>query len=429
MSIMNENTGKQPVAEGRASSTPAARALLIALIFVAIALNYVDRQVLALLKPTLESQFEWSDRDYALLGTAFQITAALSFLFVGWFVDQFGVRRALGWGVGLWSLAGIAHAFAATVSQFVMARIALAAAETVGTPAAVKAAAVYLPVRQRSFALGIGNMAPNIGAIVTPLLIPPFALAFGWKAAFIVTGALGFVWLIFWVLGTRTLIPVDQATEASAPPTPADQPSNVNWGELLSDRRTWAIIGAKFLSDLGWFFLLFFMPDFFARVFNMKQGTLGGPTALTYSFAAIGALSSGMVFPYFLSKGWSMNRSRKTSMFLYACMILPMPLAIYAPGPWSAAAIIGIALFAHQGFSTNVFGMTADAIPVSRVATVIGAGAVAGNLSGAGMIWFAGFSLSNGLGYWPMFAICASAYLLALLWIHLMLPVIRPAHA
>lgn len=429
MSIENHDAGQDAQVYHSPVSTPGARALLIGLIFVAIALNYVDRQVLALLKPTLEAQFEWSDRDYALLGTAFQITAALSFLFVGWFVDRFGVRRALGWGVGLWSLAGIAHAFAATVSQFVMARVALAAAETVGTPAAVKSAAVYLPVKQRSFALGLGNTAPNIGAIVTPLLIPPFALAFGWKAAFIVTGALGFIWLIFWVLGTRNLIPVDQVTEASAPPTPADQPSRVNWGELLSDRRTWAVIGAKLLSDLGWFFLLFFMPDFFARVFNMKQGTLGGPTALAYSFAAIGALSSGMLFPYFLSKGWSMNRARKTSMFFYACMILPMPLAIYAPGPWSAAAIIGIALFAHQGFSTNVFGMTADAVPVSRVATVIGAGAVAGNLSGAGMIWFAGFSLSNSLGYWPMFAICASAYLLALLWIHLMLPVIRPAHA
>lgn len=429
MSIENSTAEPGVAISNKPVSSPKARALLIGLIFVAIALNYVDRQVLALLKPTLEAQFEWSDRDYALLGTAFQITAALSFLFVGWFVDRFGVRRALGWGVGLWSLAGIAHAFAATVSQFVMARIALAAAETVGTPAAVKSAAVYLPVKQRSFALGLGNTAPNIGAIVTPLLIPPFALAFGWKAAFIVTGALGFIWLIFWIFGTRNLIPVDQVTEASAPPTPADQPSKVNWGELLSDRRTWAVIGAKLLSDLGWFFLLFFMPDFFARVFDMKQGTLGGPTALAYSFAAIGALSSGLLFPYFLSKGWSMNRSRKTSMFFYACMILPMPLAIYAPGPWSAAAIIGVALFAHQGFSTNVFGMTADAVPVSRVATVIGAGAVAGNLSGAGMIWFAGFSLSNGLGYWPMFAICASAYLLALLWIHLMLPVIRPAHA
>lgn len=402
------------------------RRLLIGLIFVAIALNYVDRQVLALLKPTLEARFQWSDSDYALLGTAFQITAAISFLFVGWFVDRFGVRRALGWGVGLWSAAGIVHALAATVTQFVLARIALAAAETVGTPAAVKSAAVYLPLKERSFALGLGNTAPNIGAIVTPLLIPPFALAFGWQAAFIVTGALGFVWLVFWILGTRGLVPVADET---APAVPADAPAKVDWAELFSDRRTWAVVGAKLLSDLGWFFLLFFMPDFFSRVFAMKQATLGGPTALAYSFAAIGALSSGLLFPYFLSRGWSINRARKTSMLFYACMILPMPLAIYAPGPWAAAAIIGVALFAHQGFSTNVFGMTADMVPVSRVATVIGAGAVAGNLSGAAMIWFAGYSLMHGLGYWPMFAICGSAYLLALLWIHLLLPIIRPAHA
>lgn len=400
------------------------RRMLIALIFVAIALNYVDRQVLALLKPTLEREFGWSDREYALLGTAFQITAAASFLVVGWIVDRLGVRRALGWGVGLWSVAGMAHAAASTVAQFVAARVALAAAETVGTPAAVKSAAVYLPLQQRSFALGLSNTAPNIGAILTPLLIPPFALAFGWKAAFIVTGALGFVWLAFWVFGTRSLRPI---AHAAPDLSPASAGAAISWGALVRDRRTWAIVGAKLLSDLGWFFLLFFMPDFFARVFGLKQGTLGGPTALAYSFAAIGALSSGLLFPALIRRGWTMNRARKTSMFFYACMILPMPLAILAPGPWSAAAIIGVALFAHQGFSTNIFGLTADAVPSGRVATVIGAGAVAGNLSGAAMIWFAGRALSMGLGYWPMFAICAFAYLLALGWVHLMLPVIRPA--
>ena len=404
-------------------STPRARALLIGLIFIAIALNYVDRQVLALLKPTLQARFDWNDSDYALLGTTFQITAAISYLVVGWFVDRFGVRRALGWGVAMWSLAGIAHAFAATVSQFVIARVALAAAETVGTPAAVKSAAVYLPVRERSFALGLGNTAPNIGAIVTPLVIPPLALAFGWQAAFIVTGALGFAWLVFWIVGTRNLMPVEVPLAA-----PTDNVSaKLNWSALFSDRRSWAVVGAKLLSDLGWFFLLFFIPDFFARVFAMKQGTLGGPTAVAYGFAAMGALSSGLLFPLLLNQGWSMNRARKTSMLFYACLILPLPLAIYAPNPWVAALIIGVALFAHQGFSTNVFGMTADAVPVARVATVISTGAVAGNLSGAGMIWFAGYSLMHRWGYWPMFAICASAYLLALLWIHLMLPVIRPA--
>jgi len=416
------------------ASSAASRRLLIALIFVAIALNYVDRQVLALLKPTLEAEFGWSNSDYALLGSAFQITAAISFIFVGWIVDRFGVRRALGWGVGLWSLAGMAHAVAGSVTQFVAARVALAAAETVGTPAAVKSAAVYLPIRERSFALGLGNTAPNIGAILTPLLIPPLALAFGWKAAFVVTGALGFVWLIFWVLGTRRLVPIAEAAVAPVAETaPAlatkaaavADGGRVDWGALLRDRRTWAIIGAKLLSDLFWFFWLFWSPDFFARTFGMPQSALGVPVAVIYVFAAVGALSSGLLFPRLLARGWSVNRARKTSMLIYALAILPMPLAAYVADPWTACLIIGVALFAHQGFSTNVFGLAADVVPAMRVATVIGAGAVAGNLSGAGMIEFAGWSIDAGFGYWPMFAVCGSAYLLATLWVHLMLPVIR----
>ncbi len=396
------------------------RRLLIALLFVAIALNYVDRQVLALLKPTLQARFGWDDQDYAMLGTAFQVTAAVAYAAIGWFVDRVGVRRALGWGVGVWSGAGIAHAFAATIPQFIAARVVLAAAETVGTPAAVKSAATYLPVAERSFALGLGNTAPNIGAIVTPLIIPPLALAFGWRAAFIVTGGLGFVWLLCWFAGTRGLVPVD----ASVP-----ERAGTDWRALFADRRTWAVVGAKLFSDLGWFFLLFFLPDFFARVFGMSQATLGGPTALAYTFAAGGALSSGLAFPALLRRGWSMNRARKGSMLVYALLILPLPLAIAAPGPWAAAVVVGIGLFAHQGFSTNVFGLAADAVPVARVATVVGVGAVAGNLSGAALIAFAGWSLAHGHGYWPMLGIVAVAYLAALAWVHLLVPVIRPAHA
>ncbi len=400
----------------------ARRRLLIALLFVAIALNYVDRQVLALLKPTLQARFAWDDQDYALLGTAFQVTAAVAYAVIGWFVDRVGVRRALGWGVGVWSAAGIAHAFAATLTQFVAARVVLAAAETVGTPAAVKSAATYLPVRERSFALGLGNTAPNIGAMLTPLLIPPLALAFGWQAAFVVTGGLGFVWLLAWFAGTRGLVPI-AAPDAGTPRAATD------WAALFADRRTWAIVGAKLFSDLGWFFLLFFLPDFFARVFHLGQAALGGPTALPYAFAAAGALSSGLLFPWLLARGWSMNRARKGSMLVYALLIVPLPLALLAPGPWAAAVVIGIGLFAHQGFSTNIFGLAADAVPVARVGTVIGLGAVAGNLSGAAMSAFAGWSLMHGHGYWPMLAIVAGAYLVALAWVQLCVPVVRPAHA
>ena len=400
--------------------TAGGRRLLVALLFVAIALNYVDRQVLALLKPTLEAEFGWSSREFAHLGSVFQIAAASALLFVGWFIDRVGVRLALGLGVALWSLAGMAHAFASTVQQFVIARVALAAAESVGTPAAVKTAAVYLPLKQRSFALGLFNTAPNIGAILTPLLIPPLALAFGWRAAFLVTGALGFVWLGFWILGTRNLRPVEAVTAAT--PKPA------SWAALLQDRRSWTIIGAKAITDLVWWFVLFWMPDFFHRVFGMEQGKLGYPIVLIYLLAACGALSSGWLFPRLIDKGYNINDARKRSMLFYALLILPMPLALMTGNPWVAALLIGVGLFAHQGFSTNIFGLTADIIPGSGVARVVAMGAVAGNLSGSLMLELTGWSIDNGHGYWPMFTICAIAYLLALAFVQLMLPVIRPAN-
>jgi ACS family hexuronate transporter-like MFS transporter len=400
--------------------TAGGRRLLVALVFVAIGLNYVDRLVLSLLKPTLEVEFGWSSSDFAHLGSAFQAAAAVALVFVGWFIDRVGVRLALGLGVALWSLAGMAHAFAATVQQFVVARVALAVAESVGTPAAVKTAAVYLPLKQRSFALGLFNTAPNIGAILTPLLIPPLAVAFGWRAAFLVTGALGFVWLAFWILGTRNIRPVEAVT--------ATTPKPANWGALLQDRRSWTIIGAKAITDLVWWFVLFWMPDFFHRVFGMGQVKLAYPMILIYLLAACGALSSGWLFPRLIDKGYTINAARKRSMLFYALLILPMPLALMTGNPWVAALLIGVGLFAHQGFSTNIFGLTADIIPGSGVARVVAMGAIAGNLSGGLMLELTGWSIDNGHGYWPMFAICAAAYLLALGFIQVMLPVIRPAN-
>jgi ACS family hexuronate transporter-like MFS transporter len=396
-----------------------ARKILILLLFTGTALNYVDRQVLALLKPTLEAQFNWTDQDYAHLGSVFQFSAAAALLVVGWFVDKFGVRLAYGAAVAVWSLAGMGHAIAASVSQFVVARSVLAVAESVNTPAAVKAAATYLPIKERSFGLGIVNTAPNIGAILTPLLIPPLALMFGWRSAFVLTGALGFVWLGFWLVGTKSLKPA-----TTAKPSKRDG----NWGELLRDRRTWAVIGAKALTDCVWWFLLFWLPDLFARVFHMSQGSLGWPIAVIYTMAALGALSSGSLFPRLIDLGLSVNKARKGSMLFYALLILPIPLALQVSTPLAAALLIGLALFAHQGFSTNIFGMTADIVPTGRVASVMAAGAVAGNLTGIAIIEVAGWTLTNNVGYWPMFAFAAGAYLAALAWIQLVLPVIRPAH-
>ena len=403
---------------GTAATISRAAAIgLVTLLFLGNALNYVDRQVLALLKPTLEAEFNWSDRDFAHLGSAFQFAAAGAYLGVGWFIDRFGVRMSYAIGIVVWSAAGMAHALAMTVQQFVAARVALAVGESVSTPAGLKAAALYLPQKQRSLAIGVINTSSNIGAIVTPLLIPPFAIAFGWKAAFVVTGALGFIWLGFWWVGTRQLRPLGDLPERASVP----------WGELLRDRKSWTVIGAKMLTDAVWWFVLLWMPDFFNRVFGMGQAQLGWPIAIIFTLAALGAVTSGALFPLLLARGYTTNRARKTSMLFYALVVLAMPLAMATGSPWIAAVLIGTGLFAHQGFSTNIFGMTADIVPATRVASVISLGAVAGNLAGTVTIEAAGWSLENGHGYTPLFLYCGAAYLAALALIHILQPRLEPA--
>ena len=394
-------------------STRAMR-LLITLLFFGTIINYIDRQVLSLLKPTIEKAYGWGDAEFAHFASVSQLSAALALFFVGWLIDRFGVKWAYGVAVAVWSLAGMAHAFAANVTQFVTARAVLVAAESVNTPAAVKSAAQFLPMKLRSMAVGIVNTAPNIGNIIAPLTVVPFALAYGWQAAFLVTGALGFVWLVFWVLGTRHLMPIARAagTEQARPAI----------REALSDRKTWAIAGAKAITDMFWWFFTFWLPDLFHKVFNLSQQGLIGPTALAFSLAAVGALCGGALFPALLSRGLSVNAARKTAMLLFALAIVPIPLALSAASPWTAAALIGLGLFAHQGFSTNIFGFAADAVPATRVATVMAIGAIAGNLAGFGIQEATGWLLSGGYGYQPLFLAAAGAYLLALGWVHLLVP-------
>jgi ACS family hexuronate transporter-like MFS transporter len=389
------------------------RWLVVGLVFVAIVLNYVDRQILALLKPTLQAEFDWSDRDYSHMASAFQFSAALAFLGTGWFIDKVGLRWGFALGVGVWSLAGMAHAFATTVAGFVTSRAVLGAAESIGTPAAVKTAATYFNARERSIALGIGGIAPNVGAILTPLLIPLMALAMGWQATFLIAGGLGLVWVVVW-LAVRLPEQPGAAAEAAAPKVP--------WRSLLSDRRQWAVILAKALTDQVWWFLLFFMPDLFHRLFGLSQGTLGLPVALVYFMAALGGLTGGYLPARLMGRGWTLNAARKTTMLIYALLILPVPLLVHAESAWIAALTLGLALFAHQGFSTNVFGLTTDVFPARIVGSAIGIGAFAGNLSGMGMIEFAGWSLDAGHGYLPMLLVCAVTYLLALAAVQLILP-------
>jgi ACS family hexuronate transporter-like MFS transporter len=392
------------------------RWLIVVLVFIAIMLNYVDRQILALLKPTLQAEFGWSDRHYSHMGSAFQFSAAIAFLGTGWFIDKVGLRRGFALGVGAWSLAAMAHAFTTTVGGFIAARAALGAAEAVGTPAAVKTAATYFNKRERSTVLGIGNMAPNIGAVITPLTVPLLAVWMGWQATFLIAGGLGLIWVVAW-LAVR--LPPQPGADTDAPA------ESVPWASMLRDRRQWALIGAKALTDQVWWFLLFFMPDLFNRMFGLSQGTLGLPVALVYTLAALGALTGGYLPTYLMNRGVPLNRARKGTMLLYALIITMVPLVLLMSNPWAAAVLLGIALFAHQGFSTNVFAFTTDVFPARVVGTAIGIAAFAGNLSGMGMIEFAGWSLDTGRGYGPMLFVCAGSYLAALAVLHLLVPRIQ----
>ncbi len=392
------------------------RWLIVGLAFVAIMLNYVDRQIIALLKPTLEAQFHWDDRDYGNMASAFQFAAALAFLGTGWFIDRVGLRRGFALGVGIWSLAGMAHALVGSVGGFVAARAVLGAAESIGTPAQVKTAAVYFPPEKRSFMIGIGNMASNIGAVVAPLAIPPLALWLGWRAAFLVTGGLGLIWVVLWLI-VAPATPTAETTSRAALP----------WRALLADRRQWALVAAKMFSDNVWWFLLFFSPDLFHRMFGLSQGTLGLPVAFIYAMAALGALFGGWLPSRLMAGGIDPDRARKGAMLLYALLILPVPLLLLVHSAWAAAALLGLALFAHQGFSTNVFAMAADMFPARIVGSAIGVAAFAGNLAGMAMIQLAGWSLYGGFGYAPLLFICGGSYCVALALVQMLVPHIEIA--
>jgi ACS family hexuronate transporter-like MFS transporter len=391
---------------------------ILALSFLAGTLNYVDRQVIAILKPVLQAEFGWSDQDYGHLGTIFQFSAALTYLGIGYVIDRVGLWRGYAAGVSIWSAACMAHAAASQLAQFMVARVVLAAAEAVQTPASMKAIAEWFPQNQRALAVGIVNTSSNIGAIIAPLLVPFIAIQAGWRAAFLVTGALGFVWLIAW-----WTVPAQTQGQPVATETPGDRP---RLKVLLGLRPTWAIVSAKALTDMVWWFLLFWAPDFLHRQFQLDLKSAGPPLAAIYGLAALGAFTGGLLPTCLLRQGVSANGARKVSMLIYALLITPLPLVLQVSNPWYAVLFIGMALFAHQGFSTNIFAIAVEAFDARSVATVISFGALAGNTSGMLMLEFTGWVLTHHHTYLPMFVISASVYLVALGLIHLLLPQLRP---
>lgn len=405
--------------------SPKRRGLLLALVICSGILNYADRQIIAVLKPMLQDQLHWSDSDYGRLTAIFQLAAAFAYLAAGWIVDRLGWRRANIAAVGSWSLAAMAHAVARTMGQFTLARIALGATESLGTPTSIKTIATLFEARGRSAALGAMNAAGNVGAIITPLFVPTLAVTLGWEAAFLFTGGIGLAWVAAWLLASRG--PEEGATPeatrvAAATQTAPPAATQLPWHSVLTDRRTWAIAGAKVLTDQVWWFLLFWAPDFFHRNFNLGMQGFAIPIAIIYLTAALGSLIGGWASGRLIANGMPVTEARKTVMLVSALLVTPVPLALLVDNYWIAVALLSLTLSAHQGFSVNLFALTTDVTPSSRVGTVISVAALFGNLSGMVVLQSAGWLIGGGYGYGPLFGLAAVAYLLALAWVRWLIP-------
>lgn len=399
-----------------ASAAERRRWLLLGLVILAGILNYVDRQVIAVLKPLIEVDMGWTDADYGRLASLFQLAAALAYIGTGWIVDRMGVKWATPAGVAAWSLAAMAHGWAMTMGQFSAARIALGATESMGTPSFVKTIGSVFSAKMRSVAFGISNGAGNVGAIITPLILPALAAAIGWRGSYVVVGAIGFIWVLMWMAVTRGVTFVNTADTGKPRNTGTDLKV------MFSDRRTWGLAGAKAMSDQVWWLLLFWAPDFFHRVFGLSVAQLGVPLAVVYGMAAIGSVSAGWIASRLMARGYSLNTVRKGMMLVCALLVTPVPLAIYAHNLWVAVGLLGLTLAAHQGFSVSIFSTIADIIPKARVGTVTSFGALCGNFAGMGIVLLAGELLTAGKGYAPLLIIAACSYLAALAWLQLWLP-------
>lgn len=417
---------------------------ICALIFFATTINYLDRAVISLLKPDLEITFNWTESDYADIVIAFQLSYAVGMLLAGRLVDKLGTKIGYALSLILWSIASIGHAIVRSTFGFVVARSFLGLSEAGNFPAAIKATAEWFPKKERAFATGIFNSGTNIGAILAPLTVPFIAAKWGWQEAFIITGAIGFIWLIFWFIYYE--VPAKQKRLSKAEydyihsdldekepdaGTPAGKAERVPWLKLLQYRQAWAFVLGKFMTDPIWWFYLFWLPAFLQAEYGLTGTQIAFPVALVYTMSSVGSIFGGWLPLYLIKKNMPVFKARKLSMFLYALFVLPVFFAqlLGRTDMYLAVIIIGIAASAHQAWSANIFTTVSDMFPKKAVASVTGMGGMAGALGGMLIAFLAGklfdhYKALNHLetGYYIMFTICALAYLVAWLIMHVLAP-------
>ncbi|MDB5454987.1 MAG: major facilitator superfamily 1 [Caulobacter sp.] len=405
------------------------RWVIVGLLFAAMIINYVDRQTIGLLKADLSKEFGWNETDYANLVIYFQLAYALAYVAWGKIMDKIGARWGFGVAFLIWQVAHISHAAARSLGGFIFARMALGVGEAGGFPGGIKAVAEWFPKKERALATGIFNAGTNIGAIVTPLVVPGIVLAFGWQMAFIVTGVAGLVWLPLWLIvyrRPREQKRVGAAELAHIEQDPADPVEKIGWLTLLTKRETWAFALGKFLIDPIWWMFLFWLPDFLGKRHGLDLKSFGPPLVAIYLLSDVGSVAGGWLSSRFMKMGWTINRSRKTTMLICALLAMPVMFAAKADSLWVAVLIIGVATAAHQGFSANLYTLPSDVFPRGAVGSVVGIGGMLGAFGGMAFSAYIGDILEKLGTYTPIFIVAGCTYLVALAVIHLLTPKMEP---
>ena len=424
------------------------RWIICGLLFAAATVNYIDRQVIGILKPTLQHEFSWSETDYANIIFAFQLAYAVGFIFAGRVIDKLGTRLGFSLALVVWSLAAMAHAEAPVVGAavapvlaffgqgmstsalgFIVMRLFLGLGESGNFPAAIKTVAEWFPRRERALATGIFNSGTNIGALLTPMIVPWITVTYGWYWAFVATGLLGFGWLVAWLTwyapmvehrtvsaGERAYILSDR--EAVAPTMP--------WRKIVPHRQAWAFAAGKFLTDPVWWLYLFWIPDFLNRTYGVNLTQMGPPLVAIYLLADIGSIGGGWLSSTLLARGWTVNAARKTAMLTMALAVTPIVFASSVQHLWGAVALVGLAAAAHQGWSANLFTLTSDTFPRSAVGSVVGFGGMCGAIGGMLISKVTGYILDHTGSYLPVFIMAGCMYLVALGVIHILAPKLEP---
>ncbi|MDB5032111.1 MFS transporter [Mucilaginibacter sp.] len=416
------------------------RWVICALLFFATTINYIDRQIIGLLKPTLETAFKWTEADYGYIVAAFATCYALGYVIFGGFIDRIGSKIGYTISIVVWSIAAMLHAVVNTTLGFGVVRSLLGLGEGGNFPAAVKATAEWFPKKERALATGIFNSGTSIGAVVAPILVPWILGVYGWRPAFLITGAIGFVWLILWWLFYEIPSRHKKLSKAELDyihsdnePGDGENEKPVKWSKLISVKQSWVFISAKALTDPVWWFFLFWLPSYFSSVYHLDLKKPSLELVAIYAATTIGSIGGGYLSSALIKRGWLVLKARKTTLLIAAICVLPILLVRYATDIWVAVAIIGLAMAAHQAWSSNIFTIVSDVVPKKAVSSVVGIGGMTGSLVSALFPLLVGILLDHykdmgniGAGYNVIFVMCAMAYVIALFIIHRLTSTMKP---